>query len=327
MIPTFTKLSEECDVGAVYGFLPVEQNYYKIEYLKDVQGFGFNYSDFSPLTSNYISHVSYLGAMWAYTRNSCTGNSYDYEGTQNAEMIEEMVNTQATTLKFAKGWNFLAINPLMVGKTWAGIFSQCDVISAAKWYAERQDWKYYDTDPSPREMATNLKSSVSQITDLEVGSTMIIKVANDCQPNYESTTNGPPALPGGDSSNDTSSISTSEYNSSKSAWLTNEPWGINEAKTHYPSDVPSGLTYITLTNNKDSPLTLNSVKIDTQEFPASDIEVAPSENITLTPNMDNYPCDGQYFKIPKEDIMITYGMGGISGRIQVANFDVIGTCS
>ena len=105
----------------------------------------------------YYSAQHYLGGAWVYAKEDC---SYSADlGTANY-----FNESSIASLKVAKGWNFIAINPWMVGKNWKTILSNCDLVAQNQWNDSTQSW----WNSSSTGSASVLSSSEQTIEDISV---------------------------------------------------------------------------------------------------------------------------------------------------------------
>lgn len=120
-------------------------------------------------------------AIWVYAKES-------------GEFVHFAPNVKPLSqIQLDNGWNFLGINPEMVGKELGEIAGGCNIENAYAWGVERQTWDLIALDGG-------------QFSNDVVGLGMVVKVSSDCTlgSNGGSTT-APPTLPVGNEEGSTDS--------------------------------------------------------------------------------------------------------------------------
>ena len=179
IIPSMTQgfNSGTCDLAVSYSYDPFTKSY--------VQGFlsEDKYSD-------YFGLWTYFGSQWVYSKNNCDLTLSFYSSQNNFDKTKLSNNTH----KLAKGWNFVTINPAMVGEKWADLYSNCDVTGTNFWIPYEQKW-YGSSTTIANQLKTGGLEQEDALTNSTVGLSALIKVANDCYLSYGSEISGPPQLP------------------------------------------------------------------------------------------------------------------------------------
>ncbi len=121
-------------------------------------------------------------AMWVYMKKEVTVTSY-------ATTNNQLFTGEGAGKKLARGWNFVAIWPYMVGIDIKDLFSSCTITKANIWQSETQSWQQ----SSSIQAAQNLSGAIKES---DVGSSIIVYAASNCELSLvgaEAMT--PPALP------------------------------------------------------------------------------------------------------------------------------------
>jgi hypothetical protein len=126
------------------------------------------------------------GAAWVHSNGNC--KTWTTAGKKNTL---PSIETNQKYAKLIQGWNFLAINPYMLGVKNNYLFSNCSLTGFNFWDSENQKWFY----PSSSQEAQYRKNLENEFREEDIGIVMVVKVANDCYLNYGSTATGPPSLP------------------------------------------------------------------------------------------------------------------------------------
>jgi hypothetical protein len=135
-----------------------------------------------------------FGAAWIYLNSPCSlstyyGRHYDYAPKF---WTEENKQSVGSLLKLVEGWNFLTINPLMIGNTYQLTFENCNIVAGNVWNESTQNWGYLTSSNTP---LLKLNQNTAKVSADDVGQVLVLKVSGECNLNYKSETTGPPALP------------------------------------------------------------------------------------------------------------------------------------
>jgi hypothetical protein len=129
------------------------------------------------------------GGVFVYLNSACS-----------AKINNVSSRTQVGT-KIKQGWNFITVVPWMIGQSFNDVFKNCNVTAANRWMSATQSWGYPDSAyygigniSKVTFMAQFDESPTQPQYQMEVGTVIVVKVANDCQLNKGST-GSPPALP------------------------------------------------------------------------------------------------------------------------------------
>jgi hypothetical protein len=171
----------QCNLGYFFMWNPIVKEYFGGNYLTS-KTVGTPVTDTTILSTNQIA-----GAYWIYSNNYCNLNNT--WGTYPMSWSDDYKPQVETTLRLVEGWNFIAINPYMIGTTLPEVYSSCDVVKANHWDATSQNWMAQASIP---EFVT---ANEQPITKDNVGQVFVVKVASDCYLNYGSGTISPPVLP------------------------------------------------------------------------------------------------------------------------------------
>ncbi|MBI2631554.1 hypothetical protein HYW75_00950 [Candidatus Pacearchaeota archaeon] len=169
-LPSTIKTNSEIqkgDIGAIWSWLPPLKDYYQV--------FPVNQLDNLPVEIGRTLDESEIlsASVWVYSKKSGGIEYSTPEGILNSRTIYE-------------GWNFVAITPDMVGKTFGELLNGCNILKGAEFTAYNNKWSTFSGE------------SISSDSPLEndVGLTLVVKVDNECSIKGTSAIGGkPPVIP------------------------------------------------------------------------------------------------------------------------------------
>ena len=170
-------LADNDTAGAVYIWIPLLERYAGGVVRNGTVTNNDDYSQTLEMLRDYAP-----SAMWIYLKKDVTVTTYEITN-QSLLTTDEDIPT-----KLAKGWNFIAIWPFMSGMDVEDLFSDCTITKANQWSAETQNWQQ----ASSTQAAQNMSGS---IRDYDVGSTMLVYAASECELNFVGEAMTPPPLP------------------------------------------------------------------------------------------------------------------------------------
>jgi len=178
----------QCDLGYFFMWNPIQKEYFGWNTsTSDTIGTPVSQTDI--LSTNYI-----IGSHWVYSNTNCSlSNTY---GTYPMSWDESTKDQVASSLKLVEGWNFVAINPFMIGMNTKDIFNNCDLSGMNYWQSVSQTWSSSSSTAFAQSVVSGAFDEMEgPIVNAMVGQTWVVKVSSDCYLNYSSNVTGPPALP------------------------------------------------------------------------------------------------------------------------------------
>jgi len=180
----------DCDISAMYYWSPTDKIYVVGDPKKDLQEQPESFKSQLGRDEGLYCSTPNLGAYWVYSKNSC--EIHTYLGYYNSWQEDDAWGVKDKILK--GGWNFVTINPYMVGFTFGEILNDCQVEGINTWSHYSQSWGGISASSSS-EMAQFLLNDQYNIAYTDVGEVFLIKVADACLFSTESSSSGPPLLP------------------------------------------------------------------------------------------------------------------------------------
>ena len=169
--------ADNTSMGAVFIWIPVSGKYAG-GIVKD--GSVVSNDDYSQQIEAMKDYAPF--SMWVYLKRDVSFTSY-------AITNQKVLTGEGAPTRLAKGWNFVAIWPFMVGLDVQDLFANCTITKANMWNAETQGWQQ----PSSTQAAQNMSS---QVRESDVGETMLVYAASACELSLvEKEAMTPPALP------------------------------------------------------------------------------------------------------------------------------------
>jgi len=176
--PRASYVDPRCDnsdsIRAVWIWLPSQQRYVGVN---TERSSGSSSSDDGKLFESEISSGYFkegLSSVWIYLSRPCTISFKFHSSNQNS-------------IKLAKGWNFLLVNPLYNGKSLNELKGDCNIVKAYGWNADVGGWS---------KIGLSLNDANSRFDDSSVGSGFIVKVSGNCTFGSESANIlNPPEIP------------------------------------------------------------------------------------------------------------------------------------
>jgi hypothetical protein len=191
-------LMEQCEIEYVFMWNPLSQDYYGIKYLPNNQTqtiVGEPFGGYEPPYSTLYNTNATLGVSWMYANKNCSIPS-TWGSTTVGTWNETTKQQVEDTIYLAQGWNFLTINPYMVGLNTKDIFQNCNLEAMNYWSPVSQTWSSNSSSDFAQKVESGEFDSIEgSIVTAMVGQTWVVKTNNQCYLNYGSSTTGPPALP------------------------------------------------------------------------------------------------------------------------------------
>jgi hypothetical protein len=192
-------------IEAMYFYSGYQKSYVGVQVVANQPNPGLNAIAYSPSQSAYelLAQDEYkypnsmnnpyygvlsLGSMWMYSTSTCT-MQINLGKKQDSQSIDQAFLDK---YKLKEGWNFVNVHSWMLGKELKDILKNCSVSNANVWNSESQNWTFSS---STQGVAWATQSWGYSINESGVGTTFVVKVANDCSLNLGQTITGPPALP------------------------------------------------------------------------------------------------------------------------------------
>jgi hypothetical protein len=128
------------------------------------------------LNAGYL-YVSAGGAAFVNVEFTSPGvNSCEiyFSSEPYLTVATDPTSTDAKT-RLASGWNYVAILPWMVGRTWSDISKNCQIEKAALWDSQNQVWLV-----SEGSALNHGFDASNKVTESNLGLTLALKVTNDC---------------------------------------------------------------------------------------------------------------------------------------------------
>jgi len=155
---------------------------------------------------NKYFHV-YYGSAWIYSKKDCMLTRTGFPAGMAAKLSSNQLEpskdeTYFENLTLKSGWNFVAIDTWMQGKTLADVFSYCTISKINSWNPNTRQW---NLGSSEMESAANNLDNYEiplystndegglQSSDAVFG-TVLVRVNGDCRISMTSSS-GPPPLP------------------------------------------------------------------------------------------------------------------------------------
>ena len=117
------------------------------------------------------TNFAYPYTGWLYSSKNC--------GVRFNSGIDAQIESNPPK-SLVEGWNFVSVLPWMLNTTASSILAQCSVSKLYTWNATSQSW----SGGSLTGILTNINTTAfenSYVNTSKIGSTFIVKVANDCQ--------------------------------------------------------------------------------------------------------------------------------------------------
>lgn len=189
VVGTSEFIVNECDFYASYYWSPTERQYFGGLYGSGSSEFSQKVAEDAAL--NYYTATTYMGAGWVYSKNYCVTKTQ--LGSPGAQTWNEQYKDQVFSgLVLKKGWNFVTVNPFMVGLKWEEILSECNLEAVNMWDAREQKWGFESSSEAVQYL---IAPNVFALNEMQVGNTYVMKFEDDCYFS-QGTSGGPPQLPG-----------------------------------------------------------------------------------------------------------------------------------
>jgi hypothetical protein len=176
----------DCDISAMYYWSPTDKIYVAGDPKKDLQEQPEEFKSQLGIDQDLYCATPNLGAYWVYSSNSC--EIHTYLGYYNSWTDDDVWGVKDKILK--KGWNFMTINPYMIGHSFNEILSDCEVEGMNQWQSHSQSWVYGSS-----KYAADVWVNNEFVNNSTVGLTLVVKVADDCGINTDGEISTPPPLP------------------------------------------------------------------------------------------------------------------------------------
>ena len=133
---------DTCPLKYSYVYDPVSKSYWSEEYSNGVEhmnSYSYNLVSRSSIDLTYSTNPLF-GVAWVYSETTCELNTLfgrSYESAPNP-WTNELKSNLEDKLRLVSGWNFITINPFMIGLNTKDIFQNCSVEKAATRSEERR---------------------------------------------------------------------------------------------------------------------------------------------------------------------------------------------